>query len=305
MKQIIIGKNKAYATAAQVGKTGVFDLTLLPEGVIAVLDNAEQKLITAKAVNNFSIACGRGAGKIPILFSEVDVSSLSVQFAEESAGNKFKATITIPATEKGKEYTIVVTKKGCVFNERNNWTVSHLAKDDTAYKTAKALVDQINANSFSLGLKASVPANGSVITFEAENMGDQYVIQGADELMGLSATISKADGKELDGAKPILDKAYVQDLASRCAAGKGFNYLGEDGKEIYPGYPEVVEDVSYNMFTLRFAVPRVSAKQRDEVVYQTLHIVLPKDSAAIATLKTIFGVPVEAQAGQGGQGGAG
>ena len=83
-------------------------------------------------------------------------------------------------------------------------------------------------------------------------------------------------------------------MASRCAAGKGFNYTGEDGKEIYPGYPEVVSEDQYVLYTLRFAVPRASAKQRDEVVYQIVHIAVPVGAAAITTLDTIFGLSAAA-----------
>ena len=80
------------------------------------------------------------------------------------------------------------------------------------------------------------------------------------------------------------------DLASRCAAGKGFNYTAQDASEIYPGYPEEVEDTTYTMYTLRFAVPRVAAKQRDEVVYQIVHIVVPSAATVVTTLDTIFGL---------------
>ena len=44
------------------------------------------------------------------------------------------------------------------------------------------------------------------------------------------------------------------------------------------------------MYTLRFAVPRVAAKQRDEVVYQIVHIVVPSATTVVTTLDTIFGL---------------
>ena len=98
------------------------------------------------------------------------------------------------------------------------------------------------------------------------------------------------------GKKAVCDKAYIQDLASRCAAGKGFNYAADDGKELYPDYPEVVADDQYVLYSLRFAVPRVASKQRDEVVYQLVHIAVPVGSDAITTLDTIFGLSAAAVA---------
>ena len=44
------------------------------------------------------------------------------------------------------------------------------------------------------------------------------------------------------------------------------------------------------MYTLRFAVPRVGAKQRDEVVWQTVHLVMPSDATQATTIEYVLGV---------------
>lgn len=283
MKQLFICKKKAYATSAKAT-----DLTTVPDGTIALFSLSDGALLTAAPTNNFSIVVGRATGKMPLMFPEVDVKSLQVTKASYEAAKKFTAKITVPTPEKGLHYTVVVVKKGTVFNERSNWTFTTMATTTTVADVAKQIVNQINGNKYNLGVEAS--NTGGAITITALEAGKDFEVLGADSLSGVVPT------EVTHGKKAELDKADIQDLASRCAAGKGFNYTGEDGKEIYPGYPEVVGEDQYTLYTLRFAVPRVSAKQRDEVVYQIVHIALPAGAEAITTLDTIFGFSAAAAA---------
>lgn len=280
MKQLFISQKKAYATSTAKST----DLTTVPEGTVAMFDLATGALLTnaAKATGNFSIVVGRGTDKMPLMFPEVDIKTLEVTKATYVAGATFTAKITVPTPEKGNHYTVVVTKKGTVFNERNNWTFTTVATTTTAADVAKQIAAQINGNKYQLGVSASY--SGGAITITALEKGKDYEVLGADGLMGVAPT------EVTHGKKAVCDKAYIQDLASRCAAGKGFNYAADDGKEIYPGYPEVVDEDQYVLYTLRFAVPRVAAKQRDEVVYQLVHLAVPVGSASIATLDVILGL---------------
>lgn len=277
MKQLFICQKKAYAT--EVAK--FTDLTTVPEGTVALFSLADGSLLSAAPTTNFSIVVGRKPGKMPLMFPEVDVKTLQVTKATYEAGKTFTAKITVPTPEKGTHYTVVVTKKGTVFNERNNWTFTTLATTTTAADVAKQITAQINGNKYQLGVSATY--NGGAITITATEAGKDYEVLGADGLMGVAPT------DVTHGKKAELDKADIQDLASRCAAGKGFNLAADDGKDIYPGYPEVVDEDQYVLYTLRFAVPRVASKQRDEVVYQLVHLAVPVGSAAITTLDTIFG----------------
>lgn len=272
MKQLIISKNVALATS----------LENIEDGALAFVNISDGTLIASQddIKGNFSVICGRGDNKMLINFPEVDIKSLTVAKASYEAGTNFQATITVPTTEKGIEYTVIVTKLGTVFNERSNWTFTSLAKGTIAADVAKDIVDQINANTSNLGVTAT--NSGGSITIKGVETGIGFKVLGADGLMGIEPT-SVTEAK-----KAVLDKAYIQDLASRCAAGKGFNYLYGDGKEIYPGYPEVVSEDQYTLYSLRFAVPRASTKQRDEVVYQTLHIAVPVASPSIAELDVLF-----------------
>ena len=277
MKQLFICQKKAYATSTAKST----DLTTVPEGTIALFSLKDGSLLSAAPTSNFSIAVGRASGKMPLFFPEVDVKTLQVTKASYAAGATFTAKITVPTPIKGTHYTVAIVKKGTVFNERSNWTFTTIATTTTAADVAKQITAQINGNKYQLGVKAEY--TGGAITITALEAGKDYEVLGADGLFGVAPT------DVTNGKKAELDKADIQDLASRCAAGKGFNYLGGDGKGIYPGYPEVVDEEQYVLYTLRFAVPRVAAKQRDEVVYQIVHIAVPVGSGAITTLDTIFG----------------
>lgn len=280
MKQLLISQKKAYATS-----TAKFtDLTTVPEGTVAIFDLKTGNLLTnaAKATNDFAIVVGRGTNKMPLIFPEVNLKTLEVTKATYAAGATFTAKITVPTPEKGTHYTVVITKKGTVFNERSNWTFTTMATTTTAADVAKQITAQINGNKYQLGVSASY--SGGAITITALEKGKDYEVLGADGLLGVAPT------EVTNGKKAVCDKAYIQDLASRCAAGKGFNDTYRDGDSIYPGYPEVVDEDQYVLYTLRFAVPRVAAKQRDEVVYQLVHLAVPVGSASIATLDVILGL---------------
>lgn len=277
MKQLFICQKKAYATSDAKST----DLTTVPEGTIALFSLKDGSLLSAAPTSNFSIAVGRASGKMPLFFPEVDVKTLQVTKASYAAGATFTAKITVPTPEKGTHYTVVIVKKGTVFNERSNWTFTTTATTTTAADVAKQITAQINGNKYQLGVKAEY--TGGAITITALEAGKDYEVLGADGLFGVAPT------NVTNGKKAELDKADIQDLASRCAAGKGFNDTYRDGDSIYPGYPEVVDESQYVLYTLRFAVPRVAAKQRDEVVYQIVHIAVPVGSGAITTLDTILG----------------
>lgn len=285
MKQLLISQKKAYATSTAKST----DLTTVPEGTVAMFDLKTGNLLTkaAKATSDFSIVVGRAAGKMPLMFPEVNLKTLEVTKATYAAAATFTAKITVPTPTVGEHYTVIVTKKGTVFNERSNWSFTAMAKDTTAANVAKQIAAQINANKYQLGVKAEY--TGGAITITAVEAGKDYEVIGADALLGVAPT------EVTNGKKAVCDKAYIQDLASRCAAGKGFNYAADDGKDIYPGYPEVVDESQYVLYTLRFAVPRVAAKQRDEVVYQIVHLAVPVGSTSLTDIDVILGISAPSQ----------
>lgn len=198
--------------------------------------------------------------------------------AEYQEATTFVATLTVPAPDSEYyDYTIIAVKKGKKFNERNKWTASVRVKStDTAAVLAQKLADYFNANKDGLGLEVAVSGTDSnVLTFTAIKAGEDYEIVPADDLMGLSVTYT-ARGKEAFG-----DAKYVKDLADKAAADVGYEYTYDDDLgALYPKYhfnplaQADEEDSGFNIYTLRFAEPRM-VKTRDEVVHQIVQIVCP------------------------------
>lgn len=280
MKQLLIVSNPTLNGGAATPK----DISTMAKGAIGFyhLDDDTAWLSTAVA-KNFAIALGYGNKANALVIPEVDFSSLTLQKATNQAATTFTAKVTISSVTVGKEYTIIIVKKGVVFHERNTWTATSYAKSTTVADVAVDLVKQINASKETSGMTAS--NDGGVITLTAAQPGVDFEIVCADELTGVKPT------SVTNGIAAILDKAYVKDLASRCAAGKGFNYTAEDAHKMYPGYPEDVADTTYVLYTLRFKIGRSSAKQRDEQVYQIVHIAVPSTEVTlIGNLDTILGV---------------
>lgn len=284
MKQLFICDSGTYTTQSKFENIGQ-----IVKGQLGLYDLSTETLITgeSEAVHDFAIALGRGDGLSPRLIPEVDIKTLTVTKADCSAGDNFSASVVIPATVVGTKYTIILTKLGKGVNERSNWTFDTIAKTTTAADVAKALAKQINANSANTGFSASV--NTATITITGSN-NEPCGITLADGLSTVTPTVTKK------GNKPVLYPEQIKELALACAAGKGFNYLAEGGQDLYPGFPETISTSGGGyLYTLRFAVPRMSGKQKDEVVYQIVHLFVTKNGNLATTLDTIFGL-AEAEA---------
>ena len=299
MKQLLI------VNSGKALKTGVADdLTVLDAGQIGFFNlkpdasggnEGKVMFFNTKPTANFGIALGRGANFPAFVIPEVDVNTLSVNFAAPAAGRVFKTKFTFPTPVVGKEYGVLISKKGVLPNERSNWYTSIVAKTTTAATEATALVNAIKAKTNDM-FPVTASNASAVVTIEGLNIGEGWAVQLVDNLAGIAFTTNFPEE-----AKPnIGDTAYVLDLAQRCAADKGFVYLDQASKDIYPGYPETVEQIAqadiatkgYTIFNLHFATKRDSGKTGDEQVWQYVHIAVPTDNASLATIKTILGEPV-------------
>ena len=239
---------------------------------------------------------GRGANVPAFVIPEVDINTLNVNCATPIAGTKFKGEITIPAPAEGDDFTLTIVKKGTVIGERYQWNVTdtrRVGKSMSAADMAKSLGDQLQAIADAGSINIKVTVASAKITVDGINIGEQFNLLAGDDLFGTTVTITEA--------KPnIGDTAYIQDLAQRCAAGKGFVYLAQSSKDIYPGYPEAVEQIAqadiatkgYTVFNLRFATKRESGKTGDEQVWQYVHIAVPTNNASLDTIKSILEKPV-------------
>ena len=258
MKQLLLLSSNVYPS-----ELNAYDATKIPVGQAAVVQDG--KIVTALdsfKKGNFTILY-RKSKDAQVKNFDVDYNSLSIVKSLSQAPKAKKMTVTVPATVAKETYAFTIVKKGKTFNERINYSYSEYAKaDNNQNDVAAALAKVVNANTENTGVKATVSA--AVITLENVINEDFNVVS---ELCTVATT--------QEFAPAILDEVYVKDLAQRCIGGKGIQYLAEDGKELYPGYPEAVPNACYAMYTLRFANKRAASSQHSDNVYQLLHVVFP------------------------------
>ena len=298
MRQLLIVKSPAaFGNASPIdnGLTthNVKDLSGLKSGAISFFElGADASKYNSMPTKNFAIALGRPNGQRAMVIPEVDVKTLHVTKALPYAGKAFSVVFTLGTTTAGEEYTLRFFKKGVVPHERNSWTVSVVAKtNNSSYQESAALETAIKAKVNSK-FDFSVSRSNGQLTITCNNVGEDWEVVAADGLVGTSLTITH-------GEKAIGDKKFVQELASFCAAGKGFYHTAGEGREFIPGYPEEVEEFTLNtsganrngsntnngkystsgyaIYTLRFKVGRDASKTRDERVWQNVYIAVPID----------------------------
>lgn len=295
MKQLLI-VNSAKALNAKKDSAGAAvtpnDFSNLAEGAISLFELGGSAVLSAAPTKNFGIALGRSGNVLPFVIPEIDINNLYITVTQPSAGQKFKAEITIPTPVEGHNYTLVLVKKGTSINERFKFTATEFVPAGasmTAAAIATSLGNQFKNYASNGTLAISVTVSSAKITIESNNYTDQYELVASDSLHGVTVTTTPS--------KPnIGDKAYIEKFAQQCAAGKGFNYLARESRDIYPGYPESVEDIAqadiatkgYVVFNLRFATKREAGKTMDEAVWQYVHIAVPKNNSSYSTLATIL-----------------
>lgn len=279
MKQLLIVNSGKALNAT--GATP-YDLSGLEAGAITFFELGGSSALSAAPTKNFGIALGRPNGQKAFVIPEVDINTLTITKALPKLGAAFKRKFTFPTPVKGTDYTVIFVKRVVVPHERNTWTCTITAGSTTAATEATALKNAIEAK---LGDKFTVSIATAALTITAKEIGEQWELKLADGLTG----VSFAGSTDYVDAEPTIgDKKYIQNLASQCAAGKGFYHTAAEGREFIPGYPEAVEDLTpntsgdqgastagYVTFTLRFQVGRDSAKTRDEKVWQLVHIAVP------------------------------
>lgn len=296
MKQLFIVKKTA---ALNGGAAKPQDVSAMTEGSIGFYKLSDDSAwLAAKATEDFAIVGGTGANMPSRVFPEVDFSTLKVVLTEPANAVAFTASVTIPTPVVGKDYTLVLVKLGTVAHQRNTWSATVRANGQTAAQIATALGNQLSnfaqggTYESGGGVNVTVTVSNAQITVTANVAGEQYELKAGDALFGTTVTTTRA--------KPAIgDKAYIEKLAQQCAADRGFNYLDSESKDIYPGYPEAIENFTYNIITLHFATSRKSGKTGDEAVMQYVHIAVPTGATALTAIKTILGL-VEANGGNGG-----
>ena len=295
MKQLLIVNSKK-ALNAKKSSTGAevtpYDFSNLAEGAVSFFELGGSAVLAKAATKNFGIALGRSGDVMPFIIPEIDINTLSITVTQPSAGQKFKAEITIPNPVAGNNYSLVLVKKGTVVNERFKFSATEFVPAGasmTAAAMATSLGNQFKNYANNGTLDINVTVSSAKITIESNNYTDQYELVASDSLHGVDVTTTPS--------KPnIGDKNYIETLAQQCTAGKGFNYLARESRDIYPGYPEPVEEIAqddiatkgYVVFNLRFATKREAGKTMDEAVWQYVHVAVPKDNTSYSTIAAML-----------------
>lgn len=276
MRQLFICTSDAVLSAT--GKPQ--DLTNVTAGTIGMWqNNDDSKWLAAAPTADFSIAYGRPNSQAVVI--PIDFASARVKISTPQVGEMFEAKLTIPEPVAGKDYTLQLIKLGTEKHERYSWTVTdNGSHKTTAAAMAKSLGEQftnmIEAGNEQLdGLKVTVKE--AKVTIEAKKNYQGWNLIAADDLVGTKVTITAA-------VAPILDAAYVKNLASFCSQNRGFSNVYRDGASIYPGYPMEVEDKNYKMYSIQFKYPRKYGRTRDEAPIQELAIVVPTDNTTLTGL---------------------
>ena len=295
MKQLlIVNSTKALNAKKNAGGADVtpLDLSNIAEGAIGFFELGGSTMLSAAPTKNFGIVLGRKDSVMPFVFSEVDITTLDITVAQPKAGTQFQAEVTIPTPEAGKNYGLTLVKKGTVVNERYKYSVTDFVPaggSKTAADMAKSLGNQLQAYADTGQLDITVTVASAKITVKSNNYEDQFELKATDSLYGVTITTTNAEPN-------VGDTAYIKKLARQCAAGKGFVYTSQSSKDIYPGYPEAVEEIAqtdiatkgYVVFNLRFATKRESGKTGDEQVWQYVHIAVPKNNSSYSTIAAIL-----------------
>lgn len=272
----------AASTAINKAPAGALGFYYMNNGVPTV--DATGKLITGYG----QIVMGRASkdgGPIIIPFYNKDFSYSKSTY---SAAKTFTAKFTVPEPVIMCDHTVIFTKKGVQFNERNNWTASiHVFKyTETAEQVAAKIANYVNNNTATLGLTAAVSTATVIVT--ATEPAVDYEITMADALSGTTVAYT------IHGEIGIADAEAIKKMANMAAADAGFEYTYmDDVHYLYPNYPlnpntgTNTTNAGYTVYTLRFAVPR-DVKTRDELVHQIVQIAIPTGAPQIATMDIIL-----------------
>lgn len=285
MRQFLLGKNVAYPTAAAdytKVPAGAFGIFVIDDKGAVVLDTDGTKV---KSMAN--LVLGRATTNGGPVVIPINKRGFHYTKGTYEAAGKFSAEITIPNASNVGTYSIMIVKKGKIFNDRHKWTSDIYVKDinETGTSIADKLAKQINLNTVSNGVIAT--ATAGILTITAVNKGEDYNIVPCDELMGLAVDI------KTKGTPAYGDAAYVTDLACKAAADVGFEYTFEEDIQMYPGYPldpldqTKAADTGFTIYTLVFYEGR-EIKNVDQVSRQIVQIAVPTGATCIAKLDAIF-----------------
>jgi hypothetical protein len=281
MKKLFIAGNAALATTpatlAAINAAGI------GAGKIALYDNTGA-IITGAVTSKpeyMSLFVGVGAlADAVAMFSEpkIELKNYKIVKSVYVAGTKFTASVTIPTPITGNDYTLVMTKKGTVFNERYNYTATSKGQAGmTASQLAQDLAVQLNNQGLFQGFAATVA--GAVITVTAKDY-QGWSLSAGDDLYGVSVSVTPA-------VAPINDDAYIQDLYRQCQGDFGHWYTDPvDGFDYVK--PTIQNAGGWTLYTFYWDDTQYVNSGNNEMIKQELNVAIPTGAAQIATLDTII-----------------
>lgn len=283
MRKFILGANVAYPSAIDAINAGAV-------GFVGLADDGTKTLITAdnaaeyikKPINIVTVTNYEGTKEF---YTPFIANRFSYVKSVYSAATKFVASLTIPKATPFVDYTVIVARKGELFNFRNKWTSTiHSNARDTVDSIAEKIVKHINANSANSGMTAE-NADGT-ITFTASKAGMDYEIIPADVITEVPVTVTTR------GNAAQNDFVAIKDMMMKAAADNGFEYTYNEIEGIYPAlggeYLNWVNNAGgYTVYTLKFTEPR-QVGTRNDYVNQIVQIAYPTGAAAISTMDSIL-----------------
>ena len=287
MKQLFIVPNGVTYPA---NESTIDKLTNGQLGIYETSGGVPKATVAKVKTSEFILAYGRENSQAITMVINSDAYITKVTATE---GKQYSADITIPAPEKGLNYTVELIRKGVGFHERNLYTATDKVRVgvDTAEKLAKSLAEQLNSKVNNGELNLKVTATGAKISITSKDWQD-WELSAADDLYSILG--SDKDSNQINqthAVTPTCDADYVKNLASVCAQNRGFNNTYADGASIYPGYPEIVAGSKYIIYNIHFQYGRKASRTRDEAVWQDAIIAVDNDNTTFSgALETVLGL---------------
>lgn len=282
MKRLIIAGSATLATTpatlAAIKASGIAaDQIALYRGDTGAVISAA----LTEQIPSFGLFVGVGSfatdGEYMQSIAEISTRRFSYTKTPYAAGTKFSASITIPTPVEGKDYTLLMAKKGVVLNERNKWSATIKAKQgDTAATIATYLVNELKALGKNEAFIASLST--ATITVTATNYQDWELI-ASDDLFGTTVTTTT------HGLSPVCDDAYIKDLYRQCIGDEGIYGTDPSGMKLYKERT-IASSTNWTLYTLQFYNPKPFKTTTGEDVRQIVHIAIP--GAAVTTLDAIL-----------------
>jgi hypothetical protein len=310
MRRFILGADVAYPNTATnykavaPGAIGAFNITDGKPAIITV-GLPTTYTVTGDLTSKLNLVLGRTSAKGGPKAFPLYKKDFTYKKMVYKPGVPFVATTpTINTPVSTGTYTIILVKRGALFNVRNKYSASIYvpADDQDTYNGAwltEQLTKEINNNCEFLGLTAVATLNTATplknstgfITITASEAGPDYEVIFTDDFEYAKLGEPGVGGSITHGEYAEADAKMVADLAAKAAAEEGYEYtfdLGDD--TIYPNYPldpltaTPATDYGFTIFTIRFAEPR-EYKNTDSVVYQIIQVAYPNKSTQTADVQ--------------------